>query len=90
MKQITIHDRARRVRQLTNAFRAGCPAPESSPGSPDSFGDPHDPFTEENAAQLARLPHQQQMEILTCPAGTLARELAASTIRALEENGIRV
>lgn len=47
-------------------------------------------FTEELAAQLAAMPHHRQAMVLAFPNGVDARELAANTVRAMEERGIRV
>lgn len=45
-------------------------------------------FEQEWARQLAALPGHRQAEILALPASLGARELAASAIEALEENGV--
>ena len=47
-------------------------------------------FTDEVRRRLHALPHWQQAEICAFPGGELARELAAKTLLAFEEKGIRL
>ena len=49
-----------------------------------------DLFKDEHAAQLSAMPHHRQAQVLAFPHGLDARELAASTVRKMEEQGIQL
>lgn len=88
------------VEQIDRMPRSFSPYPRGhllgvAPVAPSAVGS-HAPaaelllFRDEMADQLSRMPHHRQAQVLAFPQGLDARQLAADTVLAMEQKGVRV